>query len=97
MSSDKDLYGSLICLQIFHHVAEGPIFGLEFIENLRRHGYEMSRGMPYSMLHGQAKKGYLASRQECSGRQARHVYDITEPGRVAPAEAKTKVKELLGS
>ncbi|WP_432758739.1 PadR family transcriptional regulator [Escherichia coli] len=42
------------------------------------------------------KKGYLTSRHERTGRRERRVYDITEQGRTALADAKTKVKELFG-
>lgn len=50
--TDKDLYGGLIRLHILHHAAEEPVFGLGIIEELRRHGYEMSAGTVYPMLHG---------------------------------------------
>ncbi len=86
----------LIRLHILHHAAEEPVFGLGIIEELRRHGYEMSAGTVYPMLHGLEKKGYLTSRHERTGRRERRVYDITEQGRTALADAKTKVKELFG-
>ncbi|WPH85557.1 PadR family transcriptional regulator (plasmid) [Klebsiella pneumoniae] len=75
--TDKDLYGGLIRLHILHHAAEEPVFGLGIIEELRRHGYEMSAGTVYPMLHGLEKKGYLTSRHERTGRRERRVYDIT--------------------
>ncbi|EPD5970328.1 PadR family transcriptional regulator [Escherichia coli] len=81
--TDKDLYGGLIRLHILHHAAEEPVFGLGIIEELRRHGYEMSAGTVYPMLHGLEKKGYLTSRHERTGRRERRVYDITEQGTVA--------------
>lgn len=55
-----------------------PIFGLGIIEELRRHGYEMSAGTLYPMLHGLERKGYLTSRHERTGQRARRVYEITE-------------------
>lgn len=94
--NDKDLYGGLIRLHLLHHAAEEPIFGLGIIEELRRHGYEISAGTLYPMLHGLEKKGYLTSRQERTGRRSRRVYELTELGRVALIEARAKVKELFG-
>ncbi len=96
MMTDKDLYGGLIRLHILHHAAEEPIFGLGIIEELRHHGYELSAGTLYPMLHGMEKKGYLISRHERSGRRDRRVYEITAQGRVALTDAKTKVRELFG-
>jgi DNA-binding PadR family transcriptional regulator len=94
--NDKDLYGGLIRLHLLHHAAEEPVFGLGIIEELRRHGYEISAGTLYPMLHGLEKKGYLTSRQERTGRRSRRVYEITEHGRFALMEARAKVKELFG-
>ncbi len=94
--TDKDLYGGLIRLHILHHAAEEPLFGLGLIEELRRHGYEISAGTLYPMLHGLEKKGYLTSRRERAGRRERRVYEITEQGRMALIEAKAKVRELFG-
>lgn len=50
--SDKDLYAGLIRLHVLHHAAIEPIFGLGIIEELRRHGYELSPGTLYPLLHG---------------------------------------------
>lgn len=94
--NDKELYGGLIRLHLLHHAAVEPIFGLGIIEELRRHGYEISAGTLYPMLHGLEKKGYLTSRQERTGRRSRRVYELTEQGRVALIEARAKVKELFG-
>ncbi len=51
----------LIRLHILHHAVEGPIFGLEMAEELARHGYRISLGTLYPLLHGLEKKGYLRS------------------------------------
>jgi DNA-binding PadR family transcriptional regulator len=94
--TDKDLYGGLIRLHILHHAAEEPIFGLGIIKELRHHGYELSAGTLYPMLHGLEKKGYLTSCLERSGRRGRRLYAITEQGRIALTDAKAKVRELFG-
>lgn len=94
--TDNDLYGGLIRLHVLHHAAERSIFGLGIIEELRHHGYQISTGTLYPMLHGLEKKGYLSSRSERSGRSARRVYQITTAGQTALGAAKVKVKELFG-
>ncbi|HBU28724.1 MAG: PadR family transcriptional regulator [Thiobacillus sp. GWE1_62_9] len=94
--SDKDLYSGLIRLHILHHAAEEAVFGLGLIEELRHHGYEISAGTLYPMLHGLEKKGYLVSREERTRQRGRRVYTITPEGREALAAAKIKVKELFG-
>jgi PadR family transcriptional regulator PadR len=94
--TDKDLCGGLIRLHVLHHAGEGPIFGLGIIEELRHHGYGISAGTLYPMLHGLEAKGYLVSRQERAGQRGRRTYEITAEGRAALAAAKLKVKELFG-
>lgn len=94
--SDKDLYSGLIRLHVLHHAAEKAIYGSWMIEELREHGYEISPGTLYPMLHGLARKGYLKARQEGPGRRARRLYRITVKGRAALADATGKVRELFG-
>ena len=61
LEDDRDLYSGLIRLHILHHAAKQPIFGLGMADELARHGYLISPGTLYPLLHGLAKKGYLRS------------------------------------
>jgi PadR family transcriptional regulator PadR len=92
---DKDLYSGLIRLHVLHHACQEPIFGLGIIEELARHGYRLSPGTLYPLLHGLEEKGYLRSYEEGGGRQPRRVYRATPKGRKALAAAKVKVRELF--
>src|ERR1022692_4378146 len=74
---DRDLYSGLIRLHILHHSVEGPIFGLEMAEELARHGYRISAGTLYPLLHGLEKKGYLRSTAERDGKSFRKIYRAT--------------------
>ncbi|MFS1523539.1 PadR family transcriptional regulator [Microbulbifer sp. 2304DJ12-6] len=94
--TDKDLYGGLIRLHILYHAAIEPVFGLGIMEELQRHGYDISAGTLYPMLHGLERKGYLISSRESGGRSPRRVYTITGKGRSALNDAKIKVRELFG-
>jgi DNA-binding PadR family transcriptional regulator len=94
--ADRDLYCGLIRLHVLHHAAEQPVYGGWIIEELRRHGYALSAGTLYPMLHGLERRGYLASRAEGAGKRSRRFYAITPMGRRALAEAKERVMELLG-
>lgn len=96
MDEDKDLYGGLIRLHVLHHARQGPIFGLWIIEELRAHGYRLSPGTVYPMLHAMESKGYLRSTGLRQGKRVRRLYRITPRGRTALAKAKKKVRELFG-
>lgn len=93
---DQDLYGGLIRLHILHHASKEPVFGLWFIEELGRHGYKLSPGTLYPLLHGLERKGYLRSTNERSGKSSRRMYLATPLGRKALAAARHKVSELFG-
>src|SRR5580704_1474014 len=92
----QDLYSGLIRLHILHHAAEEPIFGLGIIEELARHGYRLSAGTLYPVLHGLEARGYLKPKMDRTGKRVRRVYRATPLGRRALEEAKEKVRELLG-
>ena len=93
---DKDLYGGLIRLHVLHHASQGPVFGLWIIEDLREHGYRLSPGTVYPMLHAMETKGYLSVTVVRQGRQVRRMYRATPLGRAALRAAKKKVRELFG-
>jgi PadR family transcriptional regulator PadR len=61
---DRDLYSGMMRLHVLHHAAEGPIFGLGMVEELARHGYRISPGTLYPLLHRLEKKGYLRSSEQ---------------------------------
>ncbi len=93
---DKDLYAGFIRLHILHHAAQEPIFGLGIIEELGRHGYKVSPGTLYPILHGLEGKGYLSASDHRKGRQFRKIYRATPLGRAVLKKAKKKVRELFG-
>ena len=94
-SADRDLYSGLIRLHVLHHAAEEPIFGLGMIEELARHGYRISPGSLYPLLHGLEQKGYLRASEHRNGKSLRKVYRATPLGRKALLAAKSKVRELF--
>jgi PadR family transcriptional regulator, regulatory protein PadR len=66
------------------------------IDGLARHGYKLSPGTLYPMLHAMERSGYLKLRKEQLGRTFRRVYKVTSLGKEANKVAKVKVSELFG-
>jgi DNA-binding PadR family transcriptional regulator len=95
MSSPNAIYSGLIRLHILHHATKEPIFGLGIIDELGRHGYRLSAGTLYPILHGLEREGYLRSFEKRNGRTARRLYRATAKGRQSLKEAKIKVHELF--
>ncbi len=92
---DQELFAGLIPLHILHHAGEKPIYGLWIIEELARHGYQLSAGTLYPLLHRLERRGLLRSVKEPAGQSTRRVYAITPSGRRTLVDAKEKVKELF--
>jgi PadR family transcriptional regulator, regulatory protein PadR len=93
---DRFLYAGLIRLHVLHHAIKEPVYGLAMIEKLGRHGYKLSAGTLYPILHGLEERGYLVSSEERAGNAIRRVYRATTAGKKALASAKVKVRELFG-
>src|SRR3990172_3155163 len=97
MSEDllKDLFLGFIRVHILYHADKEPVYGQEFQNELKRHGYEISFGTLYPVFHKLEESGYLESYQENVGGKLRKYYTITKKGREALAQAKIKAKELV--
>jgi PadR family transcriptional regulator, regulatory protein PadR len=90
----RDFVLGFVKVHVLHHAAQAPIYGLAMMEELRRHGYEVSPGTIYPVLHGLETDGYLAREERVVGGKVRKYYTITEEGRAALAEARAKIVEL---
>jgi len=93
---DQQLLSGLIRIHILYHACKEPIFGLGMIEELQHHGYKLSAGTLYPMLHRMEGNGLLRSEVSATGRRRRRVYRGTAQGRRMLARAKEKLKILLG-
>lgn len=66
------------------------------LEELGRHGYKLSAGTLYPLLHGMEEKGYLRSALKRQAGVERRMYAATPLGRKALKAAKERVRELFG-
>lgn len=92
----RDFFSGFIKIHILYHAADGPIYGLEMIEELARHGYVLSPGTLYPTLHRLERAGYLRSEKRVVGGRVRRVYVITERGLQALETARARIRELTG-
>lgn len=91
----KFLFLGFVRIHILHHACEGPIYGTGINEELARHGYNLSPGTLYPILHGLEEQGFLLSRSEVVDGKVRKYYEATAKGREALMEAKSKIVELV--
>jgi PadR family transcriptional regulator, regulatory protein PadR len=91
----REFVSGFIRLHILHHAAREPLVGFWMIEELRRHGYEMSPGTIYPLLHSLQKKGYLSVEVRREGRRSWREYSATKEGKRVLNSAKLKLRELF--
>jgi DNA-binding PadR family transcriptional regulator len=57
-------------IHTLHHAAHGEIYGLALIKKLERHGYPVSPGTMYPVLHDMERVGYLSRTETSEGGRA---------------------------
>ncbi|HLB71055.1 MAG TPA: PadR family transcriptional regulator [Candidatus Methanoperedens sp.] len=92
---DKDFFLGFIKVHILHHASKDEIYGVEILDELRRHGYSLSPGTLYPALHLLERRGYLKSRKEIVNGKVRKYYSITSDGLEMLEKSKMKIRELV--
>lgn len=91
----RDFYLGFIKIHILHHALQDAVYGLWLIEELNEHGYKLSPGTLYPILHSLEDKGYIQSTKRNVAGKIRIYYQTTVEGQIALEEAKEKIKELV--
>lgn len=91
----RNFFLGFIKIHILHHASKEPIYGLWFIEELKKHGYNISPGTLYPILHSMEKDKFLQSYQEVVNGKVRKYYKTTSKGKKTLNEAKDKILELI--
>lgn len=92
----RKLFLAFIQVHILHHAKKEPIYGSWMMEELKRHGYEISSGTLYPIFHNLEKDGLLTVKTAVVGGKVRKYYSITEKGEAVLKEAYGKIAELHG-
>lgn len=91
----RKFFLGFIKLHILYHAQKEPIYGKELKIELERHGYDVSYGTLYPILHKLEKYGYLKSEQKNVDGKIRKYYTITKTGKEVFNYSLGKVKELF--
>ena len=91
----REFFLGFVKVHVLHHARRGPIYGVWFLEELERHGYQLSPGTLYPLLHGLEASGYLKREDRVVDGKVRKYYGITADGERALAEARQKIRELI--
>ncbi len=91
----RDFFLGFVKIYILHHASLEPVYGTALIEELARHGYRLSPGTVYPILHSLESEGLLKREDRVIGGRVRKYYGATAEGRAALDEAKGKIAELV--
>ncbi|CAM4388325.1 helix-turn-helix transcriptional regulator [Bacillus sp. CH126_4D] len=91
----RKLFLGFIQIHILHHAKEHPIFGAWMLEELREHGYTISPGTLYPILHAMESDGLLNKEDRNVAGKIRKYYTATEKGQDVLVEARKKAYELF--
>ena len=90
----RDLFLGFVRVHILYHASQQPAYGTWLIEELAEHGYKLSPGTLYPILHGLEEESLLSSYEEVINGKVRKYYAITPTGRKVLKTARKKVGEL---
>ncbi|MBB6451789.1 DNA-binding PadR family transcriptional regulator [Salirhabdus euzebyi] len=91
----RKLFLGFIQIHILHHAKDHPIFGVWMLEELKEHGYTISSGTLYPILHSMEADGLLDKEEKNVDGKIRKYYTTTEKGNLVLQEARKKAYELF--
>lgn len=91
----RKFFLGFIQIHILHHAKKEPFYGSWMMEELREHGYEMSPGSLYPLLHNMESSGLLVKEEKTVEGKVRKYYGISKLGEAVLIEAKKKAYELF--
>jgi DNA-binding PadR family transcriptional regulator len=94
MYERKVLMG-FIRVHILHHaIVDNGIYGLEMINELESHGYKISPGTLYPILHDMEKNKLLSFTKKNVDGKVRKIYNSTKKGKKTLENLKKFILEL---
>jgi PadR family transcriptional regulator, regulatory protein PadR len=91
----RDLLLGFVKVHVLHHASREPIYGVGIGAELDRHGYHLSPGTLYPLLHNLEATGFLDRDDRIVEGKIRKYYEITRLGRIALADSRRKILELV--
>ncbi|QTL97554.1 PadR family transcriptional regulator [Iocasia frigidifontis] len=91
----RKMFLAFMRVHILHHAKQEPFFGLWMIEELQSHGYKVSAGTLYPILHKMEQDGILEATEKTIESKVRKYYSLTKDGEEILNEAIEKAKELF--
>jgi PadR family transcriptional regulator, regulatory protein PadR len=91
----RKLFLGFIQIHILHHAKEHSIYGAWMLEELKEHGYNISSGTLYPILHAMESDRLLIKEEKNVEGKIRKYYTTTKEGNLVLIEARKKAYELF--
>ena len=91
----RDILLGFVRVHVLHCASRGPVYGVALNEELATHGYNLSPGTLYPLLHGLEEIGFLERAPEVVGGKVRKYYSLTDRGHQALEDVRYKIRELV--
>ena len=91
----RKFFLGFIQIHILHHAKKDPFYGAWMIEELKEHGYDMSPGTLYPLLHSMESQGLIEKEKKTMDGKVRKYYKITTLGNEVLEESRKKAYELF--
>jgi len=95
MTLNRKFFLGFIRIHILYHASKEEIYGVQMIQELKNHGYDVSPGTMYPILHSLEGDGFLKSRKVNVQGKIRKYYKITSKGQQILKESRQKTVELI--
>lgn len=90
----RDFLRGAVRLHVLHHAEQGEVCGAWMSEELANHGYAISPGTLYPLLHDLEAQGLLVSELRTEQGRVLRYYGATDRGRSVLAGARRAIAEL---
>ena len=90
----REFLRGAVRLHVLHHAAHGQVHGAWMAQELARHGYRISPGTLYPILHKMEAEHLIRSSRQVAGGRARRTYVATAKGRRQLESTKGALRDL---
>lgn len=91
----RDILLAFVRVHVLHHAVSERIYGVGMAEELAHHGYQLSPGTLYPLLHRLEQDGLLVSESQVVAGKVRKYYTATAQGREALDALRPRLAELV--
>ena len=91
----KKFFLGFIRIHILYHASKSPVYGQWMMDELRSHGYSISPGTMYPILHDLESSKFIRSIKKNVNGKIRRYYSITKKGYKVLEEARLNISELV--